>query len=91
MRGRPARKRISGVTWLTLRHTFASRLVNRGTDIVTVKELLGHSSITVTILYAHTNMKSKRDAMKNLVPQCDNSVTITSKSRRGLKIALRKV
>jgi len=27
---------ISGVTWHTLRHTFASRLVNRGVDIVTV-------------------------------------------------------
>ena len=32
---------IEGVTWYTLRHTFASRLVNRGVDIVTVQQLLG--------------------------------------------------
>jgi integrase len=40
---------IAGVTWKTLRHTFASRLVNRGVDIVTVQQLLGHSSVTVTM------------------------------------------
>jgi site-specific recombinase XerD len=44
--------RIDGVTWKTLRHTFASRLLNRGVDIVTVQQLLGHFSVTVT-LYAH--------------------------------------
>lgn len=82
---------ISGVTWHTLRHTFASRLVNRGTDIVTVKELLGHSTVTVTMRYAHTNMDSKRDAVQNLTSKCDKSVTITPKSRRGLKIVTRKV
>jgi len=41
---------ISGVTWHTLRHTFASRLLERGVDIMTVKELKGHSSVTVTIV-----------------------------------------
>jgi len=50
---------ISGVTWHTLRHTFASRLVNSGVDIVTVKELLGHSSIIVTMRYAHTNIEKQ--------------------------------
>jgi len=54
---------ITGVTWHTLRHTFASRLVNRGVDIVTVKELLGHSSITVTMRYTHTNLDSKHAAV----------------------------
>jgi beta-lactamase superfamily II metal-dependent hydrolase len=38
---------ITGVTWHTMRHTFASRLLNRGADIITVKELLGHSTVTV--------------------------------------------
>lgn len=68
---------ISGVTWHTLRHTFASRLVNRGVDIVTVKELLGHSSITVTMRYTHTNLESKRAAVEKLLHSgCDKSVTV---------------
>jgi site-specific recombinase XerD len=57
---------ISGLTWHTQRHTFASRLVNSGVDIVTVKELLGHSSISVTMRYAHTNIESKRAAAEKL-------------------------
>jgi integrase len=66
---------ISGVTWHTLRHTFASRLVNSGVDIVTVKELLGHSSISVTMRYAHTNIESKRAAVEKLDGFGDNLVT----------------
>lgn len=68
---------IEGVTWHTLRHTFASRLVDRGVDIVTVKELLGHSSITVTMRYTHTNLESKRAAVGKLLHKlCDKSVTV---------------
>jgi integrase len=70
---------ISGVTWHTLRHTFASRLVNRGVDIVTVKELLGHSSISVTMRYAHTNFDSKRAAVEKLDGFGDNLVTVPKK------------
>jgi len=36
-----------------LRHTCASRLVNKGVDLYVVKEYLGHSSIQVTERYAH--------------------------------------
>lgn len=36
-----------------LRHTCASRLVQGGVDLVRVKEWLGHSSITITMRYAH--------------------------------------
>jgi len=50
---------ISGVTWHTLRHTLASRLLERGVDIMTVKELLGHSTVTVTMRYTHSNLASK--------------------------------
>jgi integrase len=70
---------ITDVTWHTLRHTFASRLVNSGVDIVTVKELLGHSSISVTMRYAHTNIESKRAAVEKLDRFGDNLVTVRPK------------
>jgi integrase len=35
---------LTGITWHTLRHTLASRLTRSGVDLVTVKELLGHST-----------------------------------------------
>lgn len=74
---------IEGVTWHTLRHTFASRLVNRSVDIVTVKELLGHSSITVTMRYAHTNFDSKRAAVAKLDGFGDSLVTVPARLHKN--------
>ena len=48
------------------RHTFASRLTRDGVDIVTVKELLGHSNISTTMRYAHSNDDAKRRAVQRL-------------------------
>ena len=76
---------ISDVTWHTLRHTFASRLVGRGVDIVTVQELLGHSTVTMTMRYAHTNLQAKQAAVKALAPCSDNLVTMPRKSRFNLQ------
>ena len=44
---------IRDARWHTLRHTGASRRAMAGVDLVTLKELLGHSSITTTMRYAH--------------------------------------
>jgi integrase len=61
----PALKRgkIEGVTWHTLRHTFASRAVMAGVDIRTVQELMGHSTITMTMRYAHLSPAHLRTAV----------------------------
>ena len=67
---------ISGVTWHTLRHTFASRLLERGVDIVTVKELLGHSTVTVTMRYTHSSLASKVVAVGKLAALLQSSYTL---------------
>lgn len=70
---------ITRVTWHILRHTFASRLLALGADIVTVQQLLGHSTLMVTMRYLHTNLDSKRAAVEKLAGYSDNLVTVRTK------------
>jgi integrase len=49
-----------------LRHTFASHLVMAGIDITTVKELLGHKTLVMTLRYAHLAPSHKVKAMEAL-------------------------
>ena len=48
------------------RHTAATRMLEKGADIRTVQEILGHSSVKVTERYTHTNAKSKKSAIELL-------------------------
>ncbi len=48
------------------RHTFGTRLVHRGVDLITVKDLLGHSTVKVTERYIHSTPDTKRAAVEVL-------------------------
>ena len=49
-----------------LRHTFASHLVMAGVDLTSVKELLGHKSLSMTMRYSHLSPSHKRKAVNKL-------------------------
>jgi len=54
------------VVFHTLRHTYASRLVANGTDLYTVKELMGHCALSVTERYSHLGKNTLQDAVSRL-------------------------
>jgi site-specific recombinase XerD len=47
-----------------LRHTFASWLVENGTDLYVVKELMGHSTIAMTERYSHLGNNARQEAIR---------------------------
>jgi len=49
-----------------LRHTFASHLVIAGVDLASVKELMGHKSLSMTMRYSHLSPSHKRKAVNTL-------------------------
>jgi integrase len=57
---------ITDFTFHDLRHTFASRLVMAGVDLPTVKELMGHKHIAMTLRYVHLSSDHKQRAVDTL-------------------------
>lgn len=62
-----AQGQISDANFHSLRHTFATRCIEAGFDIKTLSEILGHSSVKITLdKYVHSSMQLKRLNMEKL-------------------------
>lgn len=64
------------ITFHSLRHSCASNLIQRGCSIYLVKELLGHTSVVTTEIYAKGNVEALRSEMNRVINSANPSNTI---------------
>ena len=58
---------ISDTNFHTLRHTFATRCVEKNVDIKTLSEILGHSNVSITLNhYVHPSFDTKRNQLEKI-------------------------
>lgn len=74
---------ITGVTPHTLRHSFATRLVENGVDLRTVQELGGWATLSLVQRYAHVSPIRKAEAVEGLVKNSTTSFTTPEIHRIG--------
>lgn len=75
------------VGWHRLRHTFASHLAMRGVSIMTIRELMGHANIKMTLRYAFLMPEVRRDAVLLLDQAAPVKTKEEPKKRRKRKEA----
>ena len=56
-----------------LRHTLATELLNDGSDLYSIKELLGHSSLAATQVYTHNTIEKLKSVYLNAHPRARNT------------------
>ena len=76
---RLVKSELSGVKGLTgrksphvLRHSLATELMNQETDLNSIKEMLGHSSLAATQVYTHSSVARLKDIYKQAHPRAKN-------------------
>jgi integrase len=80
-----AKAKITGLRFHDLRHTFATRLVTGGADLVTVRDLLGHSDLRMTSRYAHSTGASIQQALDILTEQRWVPTKVPTTNKTGLR------